>query len=67
MDQSPTSAWVTIPRAAEVLGVGTRAVRTLIGRRALTCRSIPGSYPRVLLEDVERLAAESTVPANMHE
>ena len=60
-DASPT--WVSIPRAARVLGTGERAVRTLIRRGLLTSRAVPGSYPRVLLVEVQRLAEATTTPA----
>jgi hypothetical protein len=59
-DDSP---WVTLPRAAKILGIGTRAIRTLIDRRQLTVRDVPGSYPRVLQSDVERVARETTTQA----
>jgi hypothetical protein len=62
-DESPESQWISIPRAAAILGIGQRAVRTLVRRELLTSRSVVGSYPRVLRRDVERVARESTTPA----
>ena len=55
--------WLTIPGAARMLGVGQSSIRTLVHRKLITCRIVPGSYPRVLAEDVERVARESTTPA----
>lgn len=55
--------WVSIPQAAELLGIGERAVRNLIADGRLTCRSVPGSFPRVLKAEVIDLAEKCTAPA----
>jgi excisionase family DNA binding protein len=54
------SIWWTVPRAAEYLGVGTRAVQTLVDQGKVTSRLVPGSYVRVLASDVIAVADQCT-------
>jgi excisionase family DNA binding protein len=61
--EKPLSTWLSIPETAEYLGVGIRAVHTLIHEGHLTVRKVPGSYRRVLRTEVEALAEKTTTPA----
>ena len=57
------NSWIKRPEAARRLGVSTKAIARMIDAGHLTTRHLPGTHPRVLLADVERIAQESVRPA----
>ena len=59
---APTD-WISARAARATLGVGQRSLELLIRDRRITTRELPGLPPKLLRADVERLARESTRPA----
>jgi hypothetical protein len=59
----PRSEWISLREASRLLSVPFVTVRRLIDAGYLSHRSVPFAFPRVLRSDVERLAADSTFPA----
>lgn len=64
-DSTPVQ-FVSGARASRVLGCNVKQVPKLAGEGFITVRRVPGSAPRYLLADVERLARQWTVPATIH-
>jgi excisionase family DNA binding protein len=58
------SEWITLGLAARRLAVSVATVRKLIADGTLTVRHVPGSWPKVPAEEVDRLAAASTREAS---
>lgn len=65
MNAATAERWILRAEAARRLGIDDAGVDRLIERRLLTVRELPGSRPRVLAADVERLAERSTRPAEV--
>jgi excisionase family DNA binding protein len=55
--------WVSLGRAARILGVSLNVVRRLIDDRHLTGRRPPGGIWKVPVSEVEALAEKCTKPA----
>jgi hypothetical protein len=55
--------WVSAVTASRILGCSPNRVRKLGQGAFITVRKIPGCDPRYRLDDVERLASESTTAA----
>jgi hypothetical protein len=56
--------WISKSDAARRIGVDVRVIAKMIEAGCLTVRELPGTRPRVLLADVERVAANSIRPAS---
>jgi hypothetical protein len=58
--QTPSAkCWGSISKAAEKLSVSRDAIRKLIESGLLTTRQVPGTYAKIWMPDVDRLAARS--------
>ena len=55
--------FISTSSAAERLGITLDQLGRLVKRGALTRRKLPGLRAQILEADVERLAAESVIPA----
>jgi excisionase family DNA binding protein len=51
---------ISLSRASVLLGVSISTIRSLIDKGELEVTRIPGSHPRVNVEDLERLASKYT-------
>jgi hypothetical protein len=58
--------WIPIGRAARRLAVSIDTIRSLIRKKRLTVRAVPGAWPRVLAHEIDALAESSTTAA-IHE
>lgn len=56
--------WIKRTEAARRLGIGVKALKRMVAAGHLTVRELPGTHPRVLLADVERVASTSIRPAD---
>jgi hypothetical protein len=61
-----TVKWIKGNQAAQLLGIGPKALKRLAAARRVTVRHVAGSHPKYLLSDVERLARASTTPVELH-
>jgi excisionase family DNA binding protein len=61
----PPPKWLTLGVAARQLGVSVNTVRRLAREGRLTVRTVPGSWPKVLADEIDALAAASTRPARV--
>ncbi len=55
--------WISLGPASERLGVCRDTLRQLIRDGHLTVRNVPGAWPRVRSDEIDRLAAKYTQPA----
>ncbi len=56
----PSVQWIGLGESAKLLGVSFTSVRRLIRDGHLSVREIPGSFPKVPLDEVMALCAAST-------
>lgn len=63
--ENVSEEWIGSAEAAQILSIEARKVSELAKRGLLVRRLIPGSLPKYLRSDVERLAREATKPATV--